>query len=268
MQALNIDEIHKITLDLMDKLHEICEKNDIKYYICYGTLIGAIRHHGFIPWDDDFDICMQREDYDRFIDIINTMDDDKYKIASRANTINYYNGIARFYDADYEYHTELRTLQYELGVFIDIYPLDSCGDSVTETKKVYDSVKKIDAQFIVYCNKKSLSNCMKNVIRVPYHYYLHFKYGEKFPQKVDELTKRIIYDKFSNDSKYEAIYWSSTRMFERKWFDERILVDFEDRKYWIPKEYDKILRISYGDYMIMPPEDKRIATHNYTIYKK
>lgn len=271
MKKLNIDEIHEVTLDLMDILHEICEKNGIKYYIVYGTLIGAVRHHGFIPWDDDFDICMTRDDYEKFIDIVNKMNDARYKIASRANTTNYYNGIARFYDANYEYRTKLNVLQYEQGVFIDIYPLDPCADTVAETQKIYNSVKKLDARYIIYCTKKSLSNSLKNIIRVPYHYFLRFRYGKSFPQKIDEMIKQKIYKKLSSNSKYVAFYWENRkdfRMFERAWFNERILVDFENRKYWIPKEYDRMLRLSYGDYMILPPENERVATHNYEIYRK
>jgi len=271
MKQLDINEIHDVTLDLMDRVHEICEKNGIKYYIMYGTLIGAIRHRGFIPWDDDFDICMMRDDYEKFINIVNKMNDARYKIASRANTKNYYNGIARFYDANYEYRTKLNTLQYELGVFIDVYPLDPCADSVMETKKVYDSVKKLDAAFIIYCTKKSLSNSRKNIVRIPFHYYLRFRYGKKFPQKIDLMIKQKIYNAFSNNSKYVAVYWENRkdfRMFERAWFDERMLFDFEDRKYWIPKEYDKILRLYYGDYMTLPPEKERVPTHDYAIYRK
>ena len=98
MRKLNLQEIHEVTLDVMDRIHRICEENDIRYTLMFGTLIGALRHQGFIPWDDDFDICMLREDYNRFCEITG-WEKGRYRLANRLLTKDYYYGISRYYDA-------------------------------------------------------------------------------------------------------------------------------------------------------------------------
>ncbi len=269
MREVKIDEIHSITLNLMDRLHDICEENGIRYFISYGTLIGAIRHKGFIPWDDDFDVFMFRNDYDKFIHVVEEKKDSRYRIVTRANTENYHYGIARYCDTKYRYHTELDVKQYDLGAFIDVYPMDACGETEEETERVHQKIKKLNAQYMVYCNKNSLTSKARTLIRIPYHYFLHIKYGKKFPQLIDVMERDLVTQTFDEHSKKVGIYWETRdfRYFEREWFAERIMWPFEDREYWIPKEYDKILTLQYGDYMTLPPENERVASHSYTLYE-
>lgn len=266
-RKLELDEIHSITLDLMDRFHSICEENDIKYYLIFGTLIGAVRHRGFIPWDDDFDVCMVRDDYNKFCEILFRQDDERYKLANRANTPNYYFGISRYYDSRFEYRAEVDIKQFELGIFIDIYPLDLLGE---KTDAIHRRVQKINRDYIIYCNRKSCRNKMRNLVRIPYHYYLHLKYGRQFPQLVDKMVEDTIYADTEQNTDYVGIYWETKdfRVFDKALFKERELCQFEDRMYWIPKGYDEILRIQYGDYMRLPPECERVAKHNYSIYDK
>ena len=271
MEKLNIQEIHWITLGVMDKLHEICEKNNIKYYVMYGSLIGAIRHKGFIPWDDDFDVCMMREDYNRFIRIVSELDDHRYKIASRDNTINYTYGIIRFYDSDYIYKTKLGVKQFELGVFVDVYPLDACGETEEETYKMYKQIRRLNLGYKTYCNKYSSKSIFRTMLKIPYHYYLHSRYGKSYPKIIDSIIENKIYDKFRLDSEYVANYWENMKtfcVFKRVWFEKRLLADFENHRYWIPKNYDEILKLYYGDYMQLPSKEDRVPSHSYIIYKK
>lgn len=269
-RKLEIGDIHLIMLDLMDRLHKVCEDHGLKYYLTYGTLIGAIRHNGFIPWDDDFDIMVPRKDYDRLIAILEKEEDPRYRIITRANTPNYYNGIARYCDMNYIFKNELDVKQYDHGIFIDIYPLDSCGATPEETENVHKRIRKLNAQYIMYCNKKSLSSKARILLRIPYYYWLHLRYGSDFGKKAEEITEEIIYSNFTDNSEYLGVYWENQdfRMFPRKCFDNRSLHDFEDRTYWIPDGYDELLTMQYGNYMILPPEDQRTATHSYSIYEK
>jgi len=269
-RKLGIEEIHSITLELMDQFHIICEKNGLKYYLNYGTLIGAIRHKGFIPWDDDFDIMMEREDYNKLLSLLEKETTGRYRLITRGNTPNYYNGIARFCDTKYEYITELDVKQYQQGIFIDVYPLDSCADTEEEADIIHKKIQKLNAKYIIYCNRKSLTSKINTIIRTPYYAYLHLRYGKHFGQKIEEMTKKIIYSHLDRQTKNVCIYWESRdfRLIPRKWLQERELWPFEDRQYWITKEYDAFLRLHYGDYMQLPPESERIATHNYSVYEK
>ena len=268
-RKIGIEEIHSITLDLMDRLHSFCEENGLTYYLAYGTLIGALRHKGFIPWDDDFDIWMPRADYDKLFSLLEKEKEGRYRLITRGNTPYYYNGIARYCDMKYIYQTELDVKQYEQGIFVDIYPLDACGKDEAETEEVHRPVRKLNAKYIMYCNKKSLSSKARTLLRIPYYYYLHFRYGKHFGETLEQRTRDMIYSRFSNDSEYVGVYWENRdfRLMKRDAFRERVLTEFEGRQYWIPSRSDELLRLQYGDYMQLPPESERVATHSYSIYE-
>ena len=100
MQDLTLEEIHREILNMMDYIHKLCEENGITYYVGFGSLIGAIRHNGFIPWDDDFDIMMPRADVEKFKEIFLKTGHPYYRLCDRKNTKNYYYGIPRFSGAD------------------------------------------------------------------------------------------------------------------------------------------------------------------------
>ena len=138
MRELKDDEFKKIELGALEKLDSICTKNGFCYYLAFGTLLGAIRHQGFIPWDDDVDVWMPRKDYDQFVKYCKRHQESisPYRINHFSNNKNYCMSMARFYDS--------RTLVVEehvrpcnLGVFIDVYPLDGCGNSKKEALSIF-----------------------------------------------------------------------------------------------------------------------------------
>ena len=132
---LSLAEIQNKSLEVLIKFDELCAQNDFKYWLTYGTLIGAIRHDGFIPWDDDIDVMMPRDDFNRFIKFAIEHEEDLYpfKIHNRANTKNYWYGIPRFSNMKYKYIVEDNYEKpFDIGVFIDIYPLDNYGNTKKE----------------------------------------------------------------------------------------------------------------------------------------
>ena len=270
MKTLSLQEIHNVTLEVMDRVHQICEENDIRYNLMYGTLLGAVRHQGFIPWDDDLDICMLREDYNRFCEIT-SKGNGRYRLANRANTKDYYYGISRYYDSHYEYHSELPLNPFDLGIFIDLYPLDSCGKTPQDSESVFRTIEKKNSEYCCYCNKRSLTSPWRNLVRIPYYYYLHMKYGPNYPKQIDKDIEEIIYKQYDRESPFVGIYWDDFKEFRsvnREDFLDQELVPFEGRRYWIPKRSKEFLSLQYGDYMKLPPENERVASHNYCIYEK
>lgn len=273
-RQLDLHEIHDRILDVMTFLHEFCEKNHIRYYVAYGSLIGAIRHKGFIPWDDDFDIQMPREDYIRFQKLFKEQcgNNSRYKLCTRANTQNYYFGIGRFCDQSFRYVTSIKTIEkFEQGIFVDIYPLDRYGNTVKQAEKLKHKARAYNTNYTIYVNKKSSSsNKLVQICKVGLHYIMHMMYGEKYSERIDDKIYQYIKVHTTESDRYIGVVcWDQKVVtYDKSWFEKRILADFEDRKFWIPKEYDAVLRASYGDYMTLPPEEQRVMTHDYKIYEK
>lgn len=274
LKELNLNEIHERITDLMLFFHNFCEEYNLRYYVAYGSLIGAIRHKGFIPWDDDFDIQMPREDFTKMLSIFKDKyeKDKRYKMCSRSNTLNYYYGIPRLCDQRFVFKsTNSNIEETEMGIFIDIYPLDNYGNTFKEADKLKRKARFLNTMYTIYINKKSASKSKPvKIARALIHKFLHVLYGSHFNKKIDNKIYNNIKKKTHSSDKYiGVICWDyKTVPYEKSWFEKRILADFEDKKFWIPAEYDKVLRKSYGDYMKLPPEDQRVATHYYKIYEK
>ncbi len=268
MKQLSVAEIREKTLDMMDHIHAICVANGIQYFLYYGTLIGAVRHNGFIPWDDDFDIAMKREDYIKFCHIVAKEKHPYFRLCNRANTENYYYGIARYSDTRYRYISDIKELkQAEMGIFIDIYPLDYCGNSPEEAERIMKPCIKLNADYIIYMNRRSVQGGIRTLLRTPVHYLYRLKYGKGFSGKIDRMIYQGVKAKTSDQDKLIGVLvWESTCWaFDKKLFEHAVLHRFEDREYLIPEGYDEILRMVYGDYMQLPPEEQRVPTHNYHI---
>ena len=127
MKRVTPEELKRIQLDLLQKTADFCEQNGLRYFLCGGTLIGAVRHKGYIPWDDDIDIAMPRPDYDRFINTFNKQEN-YYQVVSRENNHAYSYAFAKVYDN----RTILQELHYKgstFGVYIDILPADGVKDA-------------------------------------------------------------------------------------------------------------------------------------------
>ena len=248
---LTIEDIHSVTLKLVEKLIQICDDVGVNYYVAYGSLIGVVRHKGFIPWDDDFDVVMLRDDYETFCDYCMRHQDDMkpYKLFTRKNEENYPYNIARLNNMDYRAVYE-NVQGYDSGVFIDIYPLDGAG---TNAEQVIQQVKKkksdlfrialwsIDDHYTKSTYHKWYRSVAKYVVRS----YAKIRGSRYFLDKMESF--KYLYDIKKSRYIAEMTWDSGLTLYEKKWFETYVYMDFENLKVKVPVGYDEFLKCHYGE---------------------
>jgi lipopolysaccharide cholinephosphotransferase len=266
---LSINEIHEVEFDILKKIDQIVRKLGISYGMAYGSLIGTIRHHGFIPWDDDLDITMLRSDYEIFVKYFSEHEDElyPYRLFTPEKNPDYPHIIARVCHINYPVVVD-NEIPCGMGVFVDIYPLDGMGNDEKQLIRENKYVQRwIDEQFWA---TRIHFEAPKKIYRIPDKFikYVYAKCrGKKyFEKKLLAYAKKYKFE----DSRYIGIgNWGSFLVyFEKEWFLNTLTMDFEGYPVMVPGGYDNILKAIYGDYMQLPPEDKRKPQHNYRAYKK
>ena len=260
MKEINtLEEMRSIELSIMKKVHQFCVEKKINYYLAYGTLIGTIRHNGFIPWDDDIDIVMPRSDYEKFCDLF-PEEATNYSLQLVNHRTKPYYGRAMSKVIDVK--TFLIEPEYNgddpIGVFVDVWPLDGCYESPLLEKihlKVCNLIqgllyRKIDARHV---HQKFVSRVFLSIFR-----------GKLLVKLLECLIKQCNYDK----SQKVRCYVDPYRVILNKTDFKPVLHQFEDAEFCIPIGYDAILRATYGDYMQLPPKDKQVPHHVVNTYWK
>lgn len=262
---LGLNEIKNILLEEMDYIDKFCKKNDISYFLIGGSLLGAVRHKGFIPWDDDIDIGMLREDYNKFLRLFNDPRN-IYKKVDVNNTKGYYLPFAKVIDTRTIMIEEVKN-SIELGVGIDIFPFDNLKYG---KKKIFSQIEIYRKILII----KNLSirkerKFIKNIIVRLFQTFFAIISKERLIKKIDMLAKEYCREK---GSKYvgELVYmpYGKREIYEREWVEQTIKLEFENYEFNVPKNYDKFLKKTFLEYMELPPKEKQITHHNFKCYRK
>ena len=267
MEKVDINEYHEKLLEELKFIDELCNKLDLKYFLIFGTLLGAIRHKGFIPWDDDLDIMMPRPDYDKLLEYMKNNDTGIYSIVNNDNANAPYL-ISRM--SDNRYHLDFqKDIPYELGIFIDIYPMDGAGKT-----KFFSKLYAFYAHCLMICfclTVEDVTQRKRSIIKIFFAFLL--RNIQKIPLfSAKNILNKLCHKHTLEQSKYCAcMNWLidyKNEIIEKSLFDNVIRTKFEDIEVNIPAEYDKILTAVYGNYMELPPEEKRVGQHFYEIYRK
>ncbi len=260
----DLSPIQKVLLETFKAFDLFCKDNNIQYFAAYGTLIGAIRHKGFIPWDDDMDVYMLREEYDKFLSLREKVQSTKYKIADYHDD-GYPYDFAKYYDNTKTFW-EYPQFPFVIGPFVDIFPLDVFDPACERISKLYD-----DQHYAYWKFRKSISSyswkeighdiITLNGLEAPIKLVKKIFYS---PRK--SVYRRTIekYDQMLRDLKgdyYKAYSDVKSKYYPKEWFCGSIEVPFEDTTIIVPAEYDKILTTDYGDYMTPPPSPARSGHH-------
>lgn len=263
-EKLTVEEIKLISLQGLKKFHDYCEKNNLRYYLCYGTLLGAVRHKGFIPWDDDIDVVMPRSDYDALISQKKLIDSENWELLSINSEKKYKFPFAKFCNKDTVYLPSRFKSGLLYGIPIDIFPIDLVSDAyeadelskkllrhLISGRVIFNFDEKID--FIQFCviYIKSFIKCLLFGTYNNQHIRFHKKM----------LTKKK--GKF-----YKCFFAPTKDLWSVEWFGNPKKIQFENEFFNAPSDYDQVLKTTYGDYMKLPPEEERHYTHEIEAYIK
>lgn len=270
-KELSIKEIQNISLEIVKTIADICENQGFRYYLIYGTLIGAIRHHGFIPWDDDLDIMMPRPDYDKLLDYLNKNKQDHLTVFNHDTNPDYPYMITRISDDRYLMIAD-NEKPVGMGAFIDIYPFDGLGNTIEEALRYGLKGDRLSS-FCYQATRKKFSienttSLFRKIIKYPVYLVSKLIGKDFFQNKINDLRGKYEYDSSDYVGCFIWLSGGEKDIFKREWFDEFEMCDFESYRFRIPKGYDSVLKHVYNDYMKLPPEEDRIGHHFYKIYRK
>lgn len=275
MVELELKDIQQISLKVLKEVSDFCRQYNIRYSLAYGTLLGAIRHKGFIPWDDDVDIIMPRPDYELFLK--------KFKSNSRLTLSSEYENYLTFSRVCDTKFTRLETLlpfaplnkgNHELGVWIDIFPIDGVDSNfnvfTSQMEKLHILFEsQLQARWLIpfYGIHMGFYSCAKQIVKKIIHF-------NKDVNQINEQIRTIRGKHDYNESAYVSQIVcggnGNREFFKAEILENYIDVVFEGYKFKAVKDYDIYLKKNYGDYMQLPPKSERLqhsAGHTHFYWK-
>lgn len=257
---IDINKLHSLELKIAKEVKRVCDKNNIDYFLIAGTLLGAIRHKGFIPWDDDMDIGMLRKDYDKFIEVCKTDLSEEFFLQTWDSDPNYPFSYGKV-RLNKTHISETFAIGADIhdGIFIDVFPFDNVP---LKEKQIASQRKKSFIYKRILWIKKGFGKSIKNSSPLKYMCFNLFSKLLRYNKMKERYKKLLI--KFNNIESdlvvTDGSYDYSKETIKKTYFLEKTEVNFENDKFTTFKDYENYLSYFYGDYMKLPPIEKR-KTH-------
>lgn len=272
MKEMTLQELKNCSLNILKYLDQICRENDIRYSLGYGTLLGAVRHQGFIPWDDDVDIMLLRPEYERLISILKTKKEFKLLCFNDKYEYRYY--FAKLCDPS----TKVISFEKygddpEMGIYVDIFPIDGLPDTSEERKIFAEKAQQLAHKMELSMNKTYARSIIhshayaKRILKYPAHlktkmeknYFMRQREFNRYIQQYSVSTHQYcgLFDDIAGDH----------GVFHTAWFEHFEDIEFEGGDFQAISGYDDFLKAEYGNYMKFPPKEQQITHHAYTAYQ-
>lgn len=257
---MNLQPIHKAELGLLDIFLRFCTDYHLTYFLIGGSMLGAVRHEGFIPWDDDLDIGMPRADYNKFLKVAPAvLGHTAYFLQTPFSDKNYGLSYSKLIDTD-TYIEEFNNVNYaKKGIFIDIFPIDVISENAAEQVSQISRLKLYDGSIIVRLGYSLTDSTILKLFRpLSTDQYAQVR---KIKHQRDDLMQQYEHSGSSLAKNLASQYRYDKEIFRIEDLDNLIAVPFEGRSVMIPQRYDQLLTQLYGDYMQVPDGDKQVNKH-------
>jgi len=253
----DIQELRQIQMGILDEVHRFCEAQGLRYFLSSGTLIGAVRHQGYIPWDDDIDIYMPRADYERFLQTYTDVSG-RYRAIDPQREAHYYYTFAKVVDTRTRM-VEKEAEGYEIGVYMDIFPVDYVTDDLKERERIFKQKK-----LLYKIRRCKISNGNPLQSRLAYLVYKHWPLSVR---QIEQRIRKLILLAEPTRTVCNMTEAGPTikGCFPAEDIATAVDIAFEGRTYKTMVGYKDYLERTYGDYMTLPPVDQRV-THKFEAY--
>lgn len=260
-----LSDFQEKVLGAFKAFDKFCKEHDIIYYAAYGTLLGAVRHKGFIPWDDDVDVVMIRDEYKKFLSVRDELNGTEYKI-SIVGDEGYPYSFAKFYSIKGTLQ-EYEQFRFKTGPWVDVFPMDPCE---VEDPIYFAQIDNYNATHWAY-RKAIAYNPIKDMMHELFHgHFMEFAIRlfkkvvyaprkKSLLRKLEQITRD--FEKLEG-THYRAIGDLRKNVTPRSCFDKVVELPFADMMIACPEDYDTFLKVCFGDYMQLPPVEKRVSVHN------
>lgn len=273
MRRIDTGEMKRTQLEILDVVAKFCDDHEIKYWLDAGTLLGAVRHKGYIPWDDDIDVGMLRPDYDKFLRLFNGSSS-RYKAHSIENDPDFALPFCKVMDTStILYEPDEKGFRFSIN--IDIWVFDNAPDDDAVVDAMFRERDEYRRKFYMRQMRifgPAKGNILRRlcaygwrILKKTAYFYLYCLPYNYYSRKIAEIP--VPYMSVGTKRIASFMGWAYCKL-RREVFDEVIDVEFEGRKYKAPKCYDEWLSALYGDYMQLPPEEERVTHHAFMAFKE